>query len=516
MKIIIILEFILNLLLLLLYHMHMFQLNSYAFGKHIHWMKKNLTKLISQTILVLLPTILLLFCSNIIALIIVTILLAISCIYNIPKKSTKIALKFTKRVKRMFFTELLLILLTFFTYNVENFIYIKLFFLNVLSPFLVILANFINSPIEKLGKKHYIKQAKKILNDMPNLLVIGVTGSYGKTSVKNFLTKVLSTKYEVLTTPKNYNTPMGIVKTIREELKPTHQIFICEMGAARVGEIKEICDIVNPQIGIITSIGPQHLETFKSIDNIIETKFELAKSVHENNGVVFLNYDNEYIRNHVVDGKFITYGINNASLDYNSYNIVSSSKGLNFNILNKNSNEEVTFKTKLIGKHNVVNLTGIIAVAKYLDIPTNKIIRSVQEIKNVEHRLQLIPHGDLSIIDDSYNSNPISSKSALDTLSEFEGTKIIVTPGLIELGKDEEKYNFEFGKYITNVCDYIFLVNSTSAKFILDGVNFMKFNKNKIFHVNSPQEAISKISSLNISGKITVLLENDLPDNYNK
>ena len=173
------------------------------------------------------------------------------------------------------------------------------------------------------------------------------------------------------------------------------------------------------------------------------------------------------------------------------------------------------FKTKLIGKHNVINLTGAIGVANYLGIPLNKIVNSVREIKNVEHRLELIPHGNLNIIDDSYNSNPISSKSALDTLAEFEGTKIIVTPGLIELGKDEEKYNFELGKYMANICDYIFLVNSKSAKYILEGINSMNFNEDKIFIVNTPQEAMQHISQLNINNKVTVLLENDLPDNYN-
>ena len=177
-------------------------------------------------------------------------------------------------------------------------------------------------------------------------------------------------------------------------------------------------------------------------------------------------------------------------------------------------NKEIKFKTKLIGKHNVINLTVALGIANHLDIPFEKLVHSVRELKSVEHRLQLIPHGDFTIIDDSYNSNPISSKSALDTLAEFEGTKIIVTPGLIELGNDEEKYNFEFGKYMSGICDYIFLVNSNSAKSIMEGNNSTNFNKDKIFTVNTPQEAIAQISNLKINGKITALLENDLPDNY--
>ena len=514
MKQIIIIEYIINLAILLIFHMHMFQLNSYFLKKQLHWIKNNYIKIIIQILLIIFPTLLLAF-NNVITYIIAILFLTLSIFYNIPKKKAKISFKLTNRVKRMFITEILLILLTFITVNNENLIFIKLCVLNVLSPIIVLIANFINSPIELLGKRYYINQAKKILKDMPNLLVIGVTGSYGKTSVKNFLAKTLSSKYEVLVTPKNYNTTMGVVKTIREDLKPFHQIFICEMGATHIGDIKEICDIVEPKIGIITAIGPQHLESFKSIDNIIKTKFELMDSVTKNNGVTFLNYNNEYLAKQNLNKNVLTYGVDNENLDYNSFNLNSSSRGLTFTLSSNKSKEIFEFKTKLIGKHNVINLTGAIGVANYLGIPLNKIVNSVREIKNVEHRLELLPHGNLTIIDDSYNSNPISSKSALDTLSEFEGTKIIVTPGLIELGDDEKKYNFELGQYMVNICDYIFLVNSKSAKYILEGINSMNFNKDKIFKVNTPQEAMQHISQLKINNKVTVLLENDLPDNYN-
>ena len=334
----------------------------------------------------------------------------------------------------MFVTEILLILI-FLILNInQNVILIKLYILTIISPIIVLIANFINSPIEYLGKKYYINQAKKIIRDMPNLIVIGVTGSYGKTSVKNFLTKILSSKYEVLTTPKNYNTTMGVVKTIRENLKPIHQVFICEMGATNIGDIKEICDIVKPKIGIITAIGPQHLESFKTIDNIIKTKLELANSVAENGGVTFLNYSNEYLEKEQIKGKFVTYGINNEKLDYNSYNLKSSSKGISFTTLYKKTKEEINFKTKLIGKHNVINITAAISVADYLEVPLNKMIRAVREIESVEHRLKPILNGKMTIIDDSYNSNPVSFKSALDTLLEFEGNKIVVTPRIDRIG----------------------------------------------------------------------------------
>ena len=512
MKEIIVIDYVINLIILLFFHMHMFQLNSYFFRKHSHWMKVNFKKIIIQLLLIIIPATLLIF-NNVVTNILAIILLGFSIFYNFPKSKSKVPFKLTNRVKRMLVTEIILILLLWGITSKYD-IALMLCILNVLSPILCIISNFINSPIEYLGKQRYINQAKKILSEMPNLTVIGVTGSYGKTSVKNFLAKTLGTKYEVLTTPLNYNTTMGVVKTIREYLKPTHQIFICEMGATKPGDIKEICDIVKPKIGIITSIGPQHLESFKTIDNIIKTKFELADSVKENGGITFLNFDNPFLASQSIESNILKYGINNTSLNYNSYDLHSSSRGLTFKMKDNDSNNEIEFKTKLIGKHNVLNLTVAISVANHLGIPLEKLVRSVREINSVEHRLQLISHGDFTIIDDSYNSNPISSKSALDTLSEFEGTKIIVTPGLIELGADEKKYNFEFGKYMNGICDYIFLVNSNSAKSILNGIYSTDFNKDRIFTVNTPQEAISQISNLNINGKITVLLENDLPDNY--
>ncbi len=381
MKIVIIVEYVINLTLLLIFSMHMFQLNSYFFKKHMHWMKKNIKKVVLQVLLVLIPSGLLLI-NNIVTDIVAIVILGISIFYNIPKGKSKISLKLTSRVKRMFVTELILIVIGILIFGIDKFIWQKLAILNILSPIICNIVNLINSPIEYRVRKWYINDAKKILKSMPNLTIIGVTGSYGKTSVKNFLDKTLSSKYEVLITPKNYNTTMGVVKTIRENLKPTHQIFVCEMGATKLGDIKEICDLVNPKIGVITSIGPQHLESFKSIENVIKTKFELADSVKANNGVVFLNYNNEYIAKQNPDMKVIKYGVENKDLDYNAYNLMSSSNGLTFKLLDKdNNNKEIEFKTKLIGKHNIINITAAIAVANYLGINIEKTVPKIREIR---------------------------------------------------------------------------------------------------------------------------------------
>ena len=516
MKSIIIIEYSMNLISLLVFYMHMFQLNSYFLRKHMHWMKKNIKKIMIQLGFIFISLILL--CVNhLISMISVIIVLALSIIYNMPKQKAKVPFQLTNRVKRMFLTEGILIGIVIWLGGIDTYLYIKLGILNIFSSVLCIIVNAINMPIEYFGKQRYIKQAQKILDEMPDLLVIGVTGSYGKTSVKNFLYKILSTKYEVLKTPKNFNTTMGVVKTIREKLKPTHQIFICEMGATKPGDIKEICNIVKPKMGIITSIGPQHLESFKTIKNVIKAKFELADSVKENHGVMFLNGNDTNIVNAIQDKtdiNSIIYGVEKKEFNYNAYDLKSSSKGLTFKIQDENR-EEIELKTKLIGKHNVMNITAAMAIGNYLGIPIKNMKASIREIQSVEHRLQLIPHGNLTIIDDSYNANPISSKLALETLAEFEGIKIIVTPGLIELGEKEKKYNFEFGQYITEVCDYIFLVGEDHSKEVLKGIHSRKFNKKKIFVVRTPEEAVKKANKYAVKDRVTVLLENDLPDNYN-
>ena len=503
MKILIKIELIINLILLVYFYMHMYQLNSYFLKRYANWIKINYKKVLIKILIVLFSLLLLIF-NNFILKVLASIFLVISIVCNLPLKKAKIPLKLTNRVKRMIFT-IVIIIVSLYILKSEI---ITLGILNIIACLLCVISNIINYPLEYSIRKYYINDAKKILKNMPRLTVIGITGSYGKTSIKNFLVKLLSAQYEVIATPENYNTTMGVVKTIRKELKPIHQIFVCEMGATKCGDIKEICDIVNPKIGIITAIGPQHMQNFRTIENVIKTKFELYDAVLKNDGVTFLNFDNNFISKQQKEN-IITYGVNNEKLDYNAVDLKSSSQGLSFKV------KDIEFKTKLIGRHNIVNLTGAIAVANHLNISLERLISRVREIKNVEHRLSLIQKGDLNIIDDSYNSNPVSSKMAINTLLEFESIRIIVTPGLIDLGEKEEKYNYEFGEYMCNGCDYIFIVNSSVSKFVLNGIKSKQFDNNKLFKVKSPQEAIQKISEMNLGKKVTVLLENDLPDNYN-
>ena len=381
------------------------------------------------------------------------------------------------------------------------------------APLIMLLANALNSPLEKAINQWYINDAKRILAGRPDLIVIGVTGSYGKTSTKHFLTKLLASKYNVLMTPESYNTTLGVVRTIRDQLKPIHQIFICEMGARDTGHIKEICDLVHPRHGVITSIGPQHLETFKTQENIINTKFELAEAL-PGDGVAFLNYDNEFIRDRGYVRKKITYGSSFEGCDYRATEVRVSSRGSTFSALLADGAAR-TFETRLIGAPNVENLIGAIAVADYLGVPADDLAISIRRLESVPHRLQLINRGQTLIIDDAFNSNQNGAKAALEALALFDGYKILATPGMVELGSAQDHYNHQFGVQAASICDFVILAGARQTRSIREGLMSAGYPEERIFVAESLAQIFEKINALDSGGRQkVVLLENDLPDNY--
>ncbi len=495
--------------------MHMFQLNSYSGVKHFRWMKKNLPELETNFIALAMVVVLAIIpVSNFIAVLAAVVFVLFGFI-NIPKKKAKKPLAFTTRVIRMFVTEAVLAAI-FAGFSVAlraNAKVATLLFAvaYVVVPLLVILANFINSPVEAMVRQYYINDAKKMLRACPNLKIIGITGSYGKTSMKFFLTTLLKGKYDVLMTPESYNTPMGVVKTIRGSLKGYHEIFVCEMGAKKVREIDELCRIADPQHGIVTSIGPQHLETFKTVENVIKTKFELADHVQKKNGHCFVNIDNEYIRDNLPE-EVVTYGTTEDA-DYYAKVLSVSRQGTKFSVRFPDGNE-VEFNSILIGAHNVVNLCGAVAMAHFMGVSPLEIKAQMPKITAVPHRLQLLEKGPYTIIDDAFNSNPSGSAAALDTLALFEDHKILVTPGMIELGEKEEELNREFGRHAARVCDYVVLVGKKQTAPILAGLYDEGYPDEKIFVADSFNEGISHAYALNTEKRKIILLENDLPDNY--
>ncbi|MDR1955434.1 MAG: UDP-N-acetylmuramoyl-tripeptide--D-alanyl-D-alanine ligase [Treponema sp.] len=466
----------------------MFQLNSYDMGTQISWLVRNSIRGYVLRHLGFLY-------------------------YGIKPHQAKKPLVYTNRVKRMLLTNGILVAAGIAGVCFQGSLLFTPLGLFFLSPILVLLSNCINAPLERAINRWYIADARRILQKMPRLLVIGITGSYGKTSTKYFLYRLLSPRYQVLMTPESYNTPMGVVKTIRGQLKPIHEIFICEMGAKKPGEIKEICDIVHPHYGIISSIGPQHLETFKSLDNIIKTKFELARALPED-GLMFLNYENDYIRQTPAGRKTVSYGRTSAGCDYTARNIRVSSAGSSFAIT-LSSGREQHFETKLLGMHNVENITGAIAVADYLGLDPEDLRLSVRRLESVPHRLELIRRNGITIIDDAFNANVSGTKAALEVLNGFDAFKILITPGMIELGEQEDAYNREFGRAAGRVCDYVILVGARQTRSILAGLRSVQYPEETIYIAEQVEEAFRKIDTIPAKGlPKVVLLENDLPDNY--
>ena len=518
--------------LTLRYNMHMFQLNTYKAGEQAAWIKKNFHL---QWILVwamclgivrmLLPVSasfssfsaskaeggaspdLYIFGIVLDVLIWITLAVIIAVYRLMVEMNSKKPLKFTPRVKRMIgtivFVSILFAAFVFaktyysgghysvpadegaevvlYAYDAYSLVLMAVSRLGGVFVFLVgaqlflnMISNLINSPVEQNINNGYIRDAKRILAENPDLTIIGVTGSYGKTSIKFYLETLLQAKYSVLVTPESYNTPMGVVITIRKWLRPSHQIFICEMGARYVGEIKELCDLVHPNHGIIASIGPQHLDTFGSLANIQATKFELADALPEG-GMLFLNGDNEYITEHLdylkksgaalppacaepvmyhagtagTSGSALASKVRDSSLDssvgdsalnfsggYYASDIKLTAQGTTFTAHSPDG-ELCTYDMKLVGGHNIINVMGAIAVAHEMGIALDELRIPVRRLKSVPHRMEMKTQGAVTIIDDAFNSNPIGSKAAVETLAMFDGIRILITPGMVELGEDE-------------------------------------------------------------------------------
>lgn len=531
---------------LMKYHLHMFQLNGYKNGEHLHWIKKNrrqfyiiwldvvlaavsavlylVLRTVNMGAVALLPQLLLLF----------YLALTIWNYHYLNTHKTKKKLVYTDRVKRLVVTEMLVLFVVLALFAVLGYLVSWqfagwLFVAAVLAgtTYLPVLANVINAPVEQGVNRYFVEDAKKLLAGAPELTIIGITGSYGKTSVKFYLKSLLEARYNVLMTPESYNTPMGIVRTIREHLRPDHEIFLCEMGARHVGDIREICDIVHPNHGVITSVGPQHLETFFSMENIVHTKFELAEALPED-GMLFLNGDCSYITDYC--GKYpdrVMYSAkvsekeaslqetekSGAGIGYYAKEIRLNELGTEFILVAPDGQEEA-FCTRLIGEHNVINIVGAAAVAHEMGIPLAELKIPVRRLQPAPHRLQMREQGNVTIIDDAYNSNPVGSKAAVETLALFDGVRILVTPGMVELGEAEDEFNYKFGTYAANCCDYVALVGERHTAPIRKGLLAENFDEHRIFVAEKLEEALQFAYGVKDTGHKYILLENDLPDNY--
>ena len=299
-------------ILAILKQVHIMQLNSYNLDQQIIWYKKNFASFILNIVL-LIAAILFYEFGFIPARYLIIISMLGILIENMPRKQKK-KLVFTERIKRLVAVCILIfaiLLVPFIMKGSDNIKYIL--YVTALSPLVIFLAYLICLPIENSIRKKFMNEAKAIIDANSDLCVIGITGSFGKTSVKYYLDRILKEKYSVCKTPESFNTAMGATLAIKNDLRNIDDIFICEMGARRVGDIKEICDIVSPNGAIITDVGNMHLDTFKTIENVLKTKFELVESAVRNRRSgkfgetpILVNGDNELIRKKVIDSFGVT------------------------------------------------------------------------------------------------------------------------------------------------------------------------------------------------------------------
>lgn len=502
---------------------HMLQQNYYdESNRYLLWIKNNLSKVFFNYDLSLF-VIAVGFLLDYKITSLVFALLTIFAIIEIKrvKEQVKKPLVITARVKRMFITETILfivilaIMLLTFNKNTMTIYYLILSIVTYLNYFLMWLVNKINKPVEKCVYLHFKHMAQKKLFSS-GLPVIGITGSYGKTSSKNILNDILNVKFNAFATPKNFNTPYGLILSINNYLDKFNDCFIAEMGAFKVGEIKTTCKLVKPKYGILTNIGEAHLESFGSRENIQKGKFELIESL-PSDGIGILNGDDPYQRSYKLKNncKILWMGIDNKDVDLYATNIKLSGEGTTFDCVFKGDKNKYTFKTKLLGKHNIYNILAAVLLGSELGMSKEELIRGVSEVKTIEHRLELKPYGSNYIIDDAYNSNPVGSKRALEVLNLMPGKKIIVTPGMIELGEKQYEANYDFGKYISEVADYVILVGKNQTKPIYNGLIDNKYKKDNIYVINDVREAFPIINKL-ATTKTYILLENDLPDLFNE
>lgn len=411
-------------------------------------------------------------------------------------------------------------------------------------------AHLVVTPFEKKRNARFVRAAKEKLQNSPDLIKIGITGSYGKTTAKNMLKAFLTPDYSVCITPGNYNTPMGIAKTVNNELLSDDTAFIAEMGARYTGDIKELTEIVKPSYAMITAIGNQHLETFGSYDALLNAKNELIEGL-PSDGLAVFNGDNEgcvtlYKRckcrrlisgrdeeavklfsENVADERGKKRSAANksdsaaikeegkkpkyvSSFDACYGEVSCTAEGTEFTVIL--GGKKLRWSTRLIGAHIPSAITQCALMAYALGVKPDSLKNTVAALKPVAHRLELLYNGNDVIIDDAYNGNESGAKSAFTALAQFAPrVRVAITPGLVELGERQAAANKELGEFAAAHCDYAIFTGPNSDD-LEAGALSGGMNPDRVFKVRSLNEAKEILKT--IKGEKAVLFENDLPDNY--
>lgn len=361
-------------------------------------------------------------------------------------------------------------------------------------------------------------KAKKKLKKLQKLKVIAITGSWGKTTAKEIILSLLSTKYTVRSTPGNINTPIGIARYILRHIGEETDYFVVEMGAYHEGDIAELCDLTPPDIAIITAIGEAHLERFGSIENTIRAKFEIVRH-SKKDAFIFLNSDNRHIRQHYktyVEGrKKWLYGAHkesNADIIVESGELNIEDPALPTRVVKAAGK---TYQLSILGEYIAEYSALALALGKEIGLSQEEVFSALQDLSSVQHRLQPIYNAasDILVIDDSYNGNPDGVRAAREILSSVkERRKVYITPGLVELGEKSKEIHYDLGKEIGAVADLLILIRNTNTESFEKGAKEVN-PQVQVKWFEKAIEAHAAMPNLLKKGDIA-LFQNDLTDNY--
>lgn len=416
-------------------------------------------------------------------------------LYSITYLFLKVKLKFSRRIIRLLFISIIyIIILAFIPYSDIALLLIEFSILPIL---------YLENIISKLINNKYLRDAKTKINNYDKT-IIAITGSYGKTSTKNLFHQCLNIYSKSIKTPRSYNTPLGIAKFINQEFINLYDNLILEFGASKINDIKELSKLYPPHVAVVTEIGYMHMNGFKSIENVIEEKMSITKDCN----IVILNYDNDFIRNYILSDKIIlSYGLLYG--DYTARNIHNGSFDFYY------QNEFIYhFDTNLKSKHQILNLLAPLSYIHYLNLDLSKLNNALKILSNEKNRFQIKKIGERTIIDDSFNSNLNGFISALKFLGDYNCKRILITPGIVELGKYQHEIYTLLLEHIVSNCDIVVLVGIKQSRMLYE---MLKEYNIEIYIVRSYIEGYSLYSAITkYVDKTALLIENDLPDIYNR
>ena len=391
---------------------------------------------------------------------------------------------------------------------------VGLFAADLGAPLWVGIAAVLMTPVEQVIQDGYKRDARTRLAQRPDLHVIGITGSYGKTSTKFILAEILRQRYNVLSTPSSYNTPMGICIVVNNKLRPEHQVLVLEYGIRYPGDIRELTDIAQPDTSVVTTIGLAHLETMGSQDAIAQEKGYLVTDTTPG-GPSVLNFDDPRVEAMRDRAQGTVWGISlegHPEAHITASNIRFDTSGTRFTVRD-DTGTEAHFRTRLLGRHNVLNILLAVAVGRSMDLRLRAMAHAIRRVEPVEHRLALRDNGDITIIDDAFNSNPIGARNAVEILGQMDGgRRVIVTPGMVELGERQWTENKTLGTHIAEQkIDLAVLVGPEQTEPIREGLREAQYPDEQTKVFASLFDAQDFLTSYLQPGDI-VLYENDLPD----